>query len=782
MKHYLDLIHVSARVHRRQSRMTRLCIVFAVFLVTVIFSMADMELRTQKIQEIRANGTWHAGFKQISPEQAALIGARPEVTCTSWYGALNYGLDSGYQIQGVETVVCGFEQTFLELMPAQKIAEGVFPQDDESIICTQSMKERLGAELGDTVLLETPAGPREYRIAGFTGNTSMLTRNDAFGIFLNIEGFRELVGPDSEWEKDFIFYVQFTQRCMIQKTIEDIQNRLGLSEEQVSQNTKLLALMFQSSDSYMVKLYMTAAVLALLVTAAGIFMISASLNSNVVQRTEFFGMMRCLGATRKQVARFVHREALSWCRTAIPAGIVAAVAVVWGLCAMLRFLSPGIFQEMPQFVISLPGAAAGVVVGLLTVLLASRAPAKKASKVSPLTAASGNAGTIHAAKKAANTRLFPVDIALGVHHATGSKKNFSLMMGSFAFSIILFLAFSTAIDFMHHAINPLQPYAPDVTISTQELTCSLPVDISREIEELPAVKKAFGRQYVPELKAAADGKETSVLLLSYEKNQFEWAEDMLLSGSLEEVENGTAVLAVYGEGASVITGSCITVETQSGSRTVPVAGILSNCPYTVGTEKLPLICSERLFQEITGETGYVLIDIQMTSDASDQDVEMIRDIAGGEVNVSDRRESNAEARGAYYSFALFLYGFLVIIGMITIFNIVNSVAMSVSARMKEYGVMRAVGMSEGQLVRMVAGEAAAYAGFGILFGCLLGLPVNCVLFRFLVTARWGDAWQLPVRELLVILAVMAFSLCLAIWGPSKRIRKMSVVDTIAAQN
>lgn len=47
MKHYLDLIKISARQHRRQSRMTRLCIVLAVFLVTVIFGMADMEMRAQ---------------------------------------------------------------------------------------------------------------------------------------------------------------------------------------------------------------------------------------------------------------------------------------------------------------------------------------------------------------------------------------------------------------------------------------------------------------------------------------------------------------------------------------------------------------------------------------------------------------------------------------------------------------------------------------------------------------------------------------------------------------
>ena len=56
MKHYLDLISISAKHHRRQNRMTRFCIVLAVFLVTVIFGMADMEMRSQLIQAVFRSG------------------------------------------------------------------------------------------------------------------------------------------------------------------------------------------------------------------------------------------------------------------------------------------------------------------------------------------------------------------------------------------------------------------------------------------------------------------------------------------------------------------------------------------------------------------------------------------------------------------------------------------------------------------------------------------------------------------------------------------------------
>lgn len=83
----------------------------------------------------------------------------------------------------------------------------------------------------------------------------------------------------------------------------------------------LLSMLGQLPGSNVSQIYSIAFALSLVVMATCILMISSSLNSNVSQRTEFFGLMRCLGATRRQVLRFVRREALHWCVTSIPIGI-----------------------------------------------------------------------------------------------------------------------------------------------------------------------------------------------------------------------------------------------------------------------------------------------------------------------------------------------------------------------------------------------------------------------------------------------------------------------------
>lgn len=115
------------------------------------------------------------------------------------------------------------------------------------------------------------------------------------------------------------------------------------------QNFELPTLTLQTDDAAIVWLYLIETGLVVLVVAAGILMIAGSLNSNVAQRTEFFGMLRCLGATPKQVKRLVWREALRLCVGAIPVGLAFSGGMIWPLCALLRQASDFYFGDIPVF-------------------------------------------------------------------------------------------------------------------------------------------------------------------------------------------------------------------------------------------------------------------------------------------------------------------------------------------------------------------------------------------------------------------------------------------------
>lgn len=108
-------------------------------------------------------------------------------------------------------------------------------------------------------------------------------------------------------------------------------------------NESLLGMEGQLQGGSVNQIYQVALGLSILVMLTGVLMISSSMNSNVAQRTQFFGLLRCQGATPKQIMRFVRREGLHWCKTAVPMGIALSIVVVWILCAAMRRLSPSWF-------------------------------------------------------------------------------------------------------------------------------------------------------------------------------------------------------------------------------------------------------------------------------------------------------------------------------------------------------------------------------------------------------------------------------------------------------
>ena len=782
MKNYLDLVPISAKVHRKQNRMSIICIVLAVFLVRAIFGMADMFIRGQILQAQQEKGNWHIGIRSISDEDAKLIASRPEVATVADYGVLNYRGEQGYTLSGKNVVICGSNESVVtEIFTT--LDKGTFPANENEALVTNNAKNMLHLEIGEQIVITMPDGRKiSYTISGFMNNAAKLMSEDSYGIFLTTESFRAIYpdGTNSNPADYTMRYVQFKSARNIQSSIADIKQQFGLSDEQVSENTELLGLLGQSSNSFMLQVYATAVILFILVLIAGVLMITSSMNSNVAQRTEFFGMVRCIGATPKQIMQLVRKEALNWCRFAIPIGVVGGMVLVWVLCFILRQLSPEYFGGMPALSISYPSIIAGIVVGLLTVLLAARSPAKKASKVSPLAAVTGNANALQPVKKAANTKFFKIDISLGIHHAKASKKNFILMISSFSISIILFLAFSVTIEFMNHTLTPLQPWTADISVISPEDTCSVKAEFIEELQQNPAVKNVYGRMFAYNVPVIVNGEEKVVDLISYEDMQFDWAKDYVLSGSLEKAqsENNTGLI-VFEPQNDIEAGDVITLNLNGSQADIEIVGMLSDCPFNNRQDAGKLICSEDTFRKLTGETEYTIIDIQLSQDATENDVNEIHRLVGSQYTFSDERMGNSNTRGAYYCFGLFIYGFLVLIALITLFNIINSIAMSVAAKMKQYGAFRAIGLSNRQLAKMIIAEASTYAITGTICGSILGIVCNKILFSKLITYQWGDTWSVPLVEFGIIIVVVAIAVILAVRNPIKKLEKTSIVDTIS---
>lgn len=772
MKSYLSLVRVSARVHKRQSRMTRICIILAVFLVTSIFSMAEMWVRAEKTQIINKHGNYHIILQKIPEDKAELIRKQPDIAASSWYDEINPEGIQDYFINGKKTVLYGVEEAYITDI-RNGLAEGSWPGDNREAVLSADAQILYGIHTGDPVTVNTPAGNFEYTVSGFfEDDTEFNQIIDGFCVYLSQPAFEEVRSSNHE-DSMSRYYIRFRENVNLQKAIEKIRGQFGLASENIKENTAVLGLEGASSNETIKNIYPLAAFCFLLILTAGVLMISSCLNSNIVQRTKFFGMMRCLGASRQQIVRFVRLEALNWCKTAIPEGCLLGLAVCWILCAILRFLVKGEWVDMPLFGVSLSGIFCGAAVGVITVFIAAHSPAKQAARVSPVTAVSGSTDVSKNKVPAANTRLFKIETLLGISHAVRAKKNLFLMTGSFALTIVLFLTFSACLDMVHKLIPSVGNFTPDVTITSQDNSNSIDFSLKKEILDIADVKAAFGTMLITKCPMEINGSAVTADLFSYDEFMMDAAQKAVVSGNLSKVHGDSGyVMAVYSQGSRLDVGDKIKI----GDTEAEIACVVSEGVGSISGGAV-IVCSEETFTRLTGEQKYTMVSIVLKKDVSEAAVNEIRALAGSNL-FTDNREENHDLYGSYWVFRLAAYGFLGIISFIAVLNIMNGISMGVSARIKQFGVMRAVGMENRQVIKMITAEAVSYAASGTITGFILGLLLHYLIYSKIIITYFGGGWKIPMVPMLIVLLLVSVSCVLAVYAPSKRIGKMAITDTI----
>jgi putative ABC transport system permease protein len=144
--------------------------------------------------------------------------------------------------------------------------------------------------------------------------------------------------------------------------------------------------------------------------------------------------------------------------------------------------------------------------------------------------------------------------------------------------------------------------------------------------------------------------------------------------------------------------------------------------------------------------------------------------------VSDQAGLRDQVRQQTNRIVYLLYALLGMSVVISLFGIANSLFLSIHERTREFGLLRAVGATRGQVRRMVRYESVITAVIGGLLGTVIGIG-----FAAMITASLsglGLTFSLPVGQLVIFGALAVLVRVLASVGPARRGSRLDLIESL----
>jgi putative ABC transport system permease protein len=228
-------------------------------------------------------------------------------------------------------------------------------------------------------------------------------------------------------------------------------------------------------------------------------------------------------------------------------------------------------------------------------------------------------------------------------------------------------------------------------------------------------------------------------------------------------------------------------------REVTVAGILTQSPFDAAYQEntLTIIATKPTYTKLleaipedeyhssygTARTG---LDVALEDGADSEPIKQkLEEIAGSipGARLVDFAAQQKEERSFNLQMKIFVYGFLVIIGVIGSLNIINTVQTNLLLRRREIGLLQAVGMTMGQIRKMASAEGVWFGVIGSFWGIGLGVGISYFLYLQLSGVQ-GMPFKFPWGASLIACAAALLVGLISVQGPLRRMEKANLLEQL----
>lgn len=577
-------------------------------------------------------------------------------------------------------------------------------------------------------------------------------------------------------------------------------------------------------------------IFAIVAVLVGAFMVFNTFSITVAQRTRENGLLRALGASRRQVLTAVLVEALVIGLFASAAGVVAGLGVAVGLKALMAAVGVDIPTE--GLVVTSSTILISLFVGLIVTALAALSPARKAGKVAPIAAM--QSGVVGSTGYGSRQRIY-VGLAVlagGVSALLfglfGHVSSPTLVVGGgailvfFGVSILgrtIALPLSRVIGWplprlrgltgtlaRENAMrNPKRTAASasalmigvglvgfiTIFVSSTKASINTAIDhtfvgdvvvdsgagmmggvdpaLARRLAALPQVAGATGlRAGVAQI----DGR--AVLIEAADPASMAKTMKLdIVQGDLSKLDaSGIAVWKSVADDRGWHVGQSIpAVFAQTGHRTLHLAAVYGENTvgnYFLGTKAYDANFASRLDMRVfvTAAPGVSTVDVRHAVEA------VTKHYPG--VSILDRAEYKTNQAAPFNQLLSMVYVLLGLAVLIALLGIANTLALSIAERTRELGLLRAVGMTRSQLRSIIRWEAVIIALQGTVLGLLIG-----TFFGWALTRAMRDqgitTFAYPWASLTVVVVIAAIAGAVAAVQPSRHAAKLDVLRAVVTE-
>lgn len=849
------------KLNKKRTIVTIIGIMLSVALVTAVATMYASGLKSLIVYEKYVKGDFHVEFIDVPSDDVKNIKNNNGVenvylTQEIGYAPLKDSKNSGKPY----AYVMGFDKGALENLSI-RLTSGRLPQNEDEIIIPTHLKtngrmdiennKKITLEVGErvsgTYKLNQYVGydadnekiintkQKTYKIVGvyersatniepyiapgytfisyindnnFTGNVNIYAKYNKVGSKNHIKVTADIIGVNADVLNKYYYGSIDNEEELI-----NVREELEKARYATDFNGYLIALETDPiNNSGIGNLGYVVIVVCIIIVFTSVFCIKNSFDISITEKIKQYGMLRSIGATKKQIKNNVFYEATILGLIGIPLGLLLGFIASYILIIICNILlkdslTGGLNMVLSYSVISYIVA---ILLGIITIYLSALKSARKASKISPIDSIRNSANLKLNSKKLKVPKLinkiFGVGGEISYKNIKRNKKSYRTTIVSLTISVLVFISLTY---FMNTFMNEIKKevsaseYNIDYNITSKEdkniinkINQTVKLDNIKNYSIIRTTNGTFNNPkyniehenindniYIVSIGEEAYKKYLKSLNLNYDdvKDKGILVDEIKYSVNKgDKIVNKQDRLYKYNKGD--IVSMNLYIESNETNINLSVGAISDVRPFglQINDADVYIVVSDEYYDKINGGSQYYNVYFDSTNASKLQD-DIDKILKDERYHIDNKEEYVRIMRNLILLIGIFLYGFITVITLISVTNIFNTITTSMELRKPEFAMLKSVGMTTKEFNRMIRLESIFVCIKSLIFGIPIGLAISYVIY-LLLSQNEELKFEVPFNGIIISSIFVLLLISILMKYSISKINKQNTIETIRNEN